>query len=162
MAWLDEAGEEEVLVRRSRAVGLPGALPDVYGLALRVPVLGDHHGDLLFATTGLGPLGRFVLHPTWSPAGQPMTTLLPYAGPEGAVMLAAVPRAEDRFDLACASLRTPWRMFAELTLLAEDGPDPLLSFDPVRNTVPGLDNYGWVRRLREPAYVVARRTRRED
>ncbi len=34
--WLDDAGEDEVLVRLSRAIGLPAGLPDIHGLALRV------------------------------------------------------------------------------------------------------------------------------
>ena len=33
--WLDEPGNDEVLVRQSRSVGLPEGLPDVHGLALR-------------------------------------------------------------------------------------------------------------------------------
>ena len=38
--------------------------------------------------------------------------------------------------------------------------DPMVSFDPVRNAVPGLEQYRWVTRLREPSYAVARRSRR--
>ena len=36
-AWLDELGMDRVLLRQSRAVGLPSGLPDIFGLALRVP-----------------------------------------------------------------------------------------------------------------------------
>src|SRR5919199_4303697 len=60
-AWLDQAGEDEVLVRQSRAVGLPQVAPDIFGVAIRVPVPGGRHGDLLFASTGLGRLSRFTL-----------------------------------------------------------------------------------------------------
>lgn len=35
--WLDTAGVDEVLVRQSRAIGLPAPLPDIFGLAVRVP-----------------------------------------------------------------------------------------------------------------------------
>jgi hypothetical protein len=52
VAWLDTAGEDDVLVRRSRAIGLPGAAPDIHGLAVRVPRPDGGYGDLLFATTG--------------------------------------------------------------------------------------------------------------
>ena len=162
VAWLDEPGLDEVLVRRSRAVGFPGRLPDVHGMALRVPLAEGGHGDVLFAMTGLGPVGRFVLTASRSPSGRPMTTLLPYATPAGPLELAAIPRAENRFELACASRRGHWRPFADLVLSSVEEPDSLVSFDPLRNTLPGLDNYGWVRRLREPAYVVARRSRRPD
>src|SRR4051812_33787953 len=44
--WLDEAGQDDVVARRSRALGLPGSLPDVHGLAVRVPVGAGRHGDL--------------------------------------------------------------------------------------------------------------------
>ena len=55
-AWLDDAGEDSVLVRQSRAVGLPAPVPDIFGLALRVPTGEGRHGDLLLASTGLGRL----------------------------------------------------------------------------------------------------------
>ena len=160
--WLDDHGVDQVLVRRSRAIGLPGALPDVHGLSLRVPLGADRYGDLLFAMTGLGPIGRFVLTGSRSGTGRPFTTLLPYATPTEPILLAAVPRDEDRFELACARSTGSWRPFADLVLSAEEGPDPLISFDPLLNPVPGLDNYGWVRRLREPAYRAARTSRRKD
>ena len=57
-AWLDQAGDDQVLVRQSRAVGLPSPVPDIFGLAVRVPTEGGRHGDLLFASTGLGRLTR--------------------------------------------------------------------------------------------------------
>ena len=90
VAWLDEAGEDEVLVRQSRAVGLPDAAPDIFGVAIRVPAGGGRHGDLLFASTGLGRVSRFVLTASRSPYRRPLTTLLPYRTPAGPVVLAAV------------------------------------------------------------------------
>jgi len=160
-AWLDRPGDDEVLLRRSRAVGLPGPLPDIHGVAIRVPTE-DGYGDLLFATTGLGRLSRFVLTPSRTPHGRPMTTLLPYRTPSGPVLLSATFRDEDRLTLAW-SLRTgDWQPFAELTLAGDpvEGPDARVSFDPVRNVLPGLDAYAWVSRLREPSYAGARQSRR--
>ena len=52
-AWLDEPGRDEVVVRVSRAIGLPDAVPDIHGLAVRVPTPAGV-GDLLFASTGWG------------------------------------------------------------------------------------------------------------
>src|SRR4051794_35292637 len=75
VAWLDEPGEDDVDVRRSRAIGLPGWLPDVQGLAVRVRSQ-DGEADLLFATTGMGRVSRFVLSPTRRAQRRPMTTLL--------------------------------------------------------------------------------------
>lgn len=160
--WLDHPGVDEVVVRLSRAMGLPPNLPDIYGLAIRVPIAPDRKADLLFATTGTGALTRYTLTLARSPQQRPQTTLLPYRSPAGPLLLAAIPRSESRFDLACASLRGRWRVFAELeldeaALLADS--DPTVSFDPVLNVVPGLEPYEWVRRLREGSYGEARRTR---
>lgn len=157
--WLDDAGTDDVLVRRSRAVGLPGSLPDVHGLALRVPLAGGGHADLLLASTGLGRLTRFVLTASRRPEGRPLTTLLPYRSPDGPLLVAAVPGAADRFELAYAPPAGAWRRFAELVVTDTAHRDALVSFDPLRNTIPGLENYEWVRRLREPSYGTARHTR---
>ena len=157
--WLDEAGEDEVLVRRSRAVGLPAGLPDIHGLALRVPLPGGDHGDLLLAMTGLGRVTRFVLTAGRAPTSRPMTTLLPYRTPSGPLLLGARAQSQDTYELAHASPQGPWQVFGTLALSATQGPDPLLSFDPVLHPLPGLETYAWIRRLREPAYAVARRSR---
>lgn len=159
VAWLDEPGTDEVLVRRSRAIGLPDGLPDIHGLAVRVPLAQHGHADLLLASTGLGRLTRFTLTAARRPESRPMTTLMPYRSPTGPLLLAAT--AEDeRVELAWARPNGSWHTFGELVLGAPaEAGDALISFDPVRNPVPGLDSYDWVRRLREPAYATARRSR---
>lgn len=157
--WLDEAGSDEVLVRRSRAVGLPEGLPDIHGLAIRVPLQGGGHGDLLLATTGRGRLTRFLLTAGRTPYSRPLTTLLPYRTPTGPKLIAALARSEHLYELAYASPGGSWHQFGDLVLSSTRGPDPLVSFAPVRNTLPGLENYDWVRRLREPAYATARHSR---
>lgn len=158
--WLDEAGEDDVLVRRSRAVGLPAGWPDVHGLAVRVPTGEASYADLLLASTGAGRVTRFLLTASSSPTGRPMTTLLPYRSPGGPLLLLA--QAVDdgsTWELAHATGRGPWRPFGEL-LLGEQVGDPLVSFDPLANRLPGLEQYPAVVRLREPAYARARSTRR--
>jgi hypothetical protein len=158
--WLDEPGEDAVLVRESRAVGVPAGFPDIFGLAIRVPTGADRHGDLLFATTGLGRLTRYTLTAGRSPYARPMTTLLPYRTDAGPILLAARYREEWHVDLLWALRSRPWQPFAELRLEPEPVDlDADVSFDPVRNTLPGLENYDWVRRLRQPSYVTARRSR---
>lgn len=161
VAWLDERGEEHVLVRTSRAVGLPEPLPDVHGLALRVPVddpAGSGHADVLFATTGLDRVTRFLLTPSRRPDGRPYTTLLPYRGPHGPLLLGAVAAGRDRFALCWSGASGSWVAFAALELSHAPGTDAPVSFDPVLHVLPGLDHYRWVRRLREPAYRTARRS----
>jgi len=161
-AWLDQAGEDQVLVRQSRAVGLPAPLPDIFGLAIRVPAEGGGHGDLLFASTGLGRVTRFALTLGRSPYSRPLTTLLPYRTRAGPVLLSAVFRDEVTVALAWAVRAGDWHTFAELFLDGDpvDEADAPVSFEPVRNTLPGLEIYEWVRRLRGPAYITARRSRR--
>lgn len=162
--WLDETGIDEVLVRVSRATGLPSPLPDIHGLAIRVPVAADRHADLLFATTGTGRLTRFVLRPALSAQDRPQTTLLPYRTPSGPALLAALPEAKHRLRLAFASGSGQWRPFGVLALSESDtgDADPTVSFDPMLHTIPGLEPYEWVRRLREGAYAEARRSRRRS
>lgn len=161
-AWLDEPGEDQVLVRLSRAVGLPAPAPDIFGLALRVPVEGGPHGDLLLASTGLGRLTRYTLTASRSPYGRPLTTLLPYRTPAGAVLLSAVFRDPVTVQLAWALGSGAWHPFAVLSLEQDpvDANDAPVSFEPVGNTLPGLETYDWVRRLREPSYAAARSSRR--
>jgi hypothetical protein len=153
-AWLDGSGRDEVLVRISRGIGLPEALPDIHGLAVRIEQDGAI-ADLLFANTGLGRLTRFVLSPTRTVTGRPLTTLLPYTSPRGPLLLAAVPESERTFELRWAGPIGPWHAFGRLELGEALRDDTRISFDPILNTLPGLGQYGWVSRLREPAYWTA-------
>jgi hypothetical protein len=163
VAWLDEPGTDDVLVRRSRSVGLPGALPDIHGLAVRVPVGRTRGADLLLASTGTRPGARHLLAPTRSD-DHPLTTLLPYRTPSGPVLLGAFPEPGAAvYELRVAGLTGAWRPFGALAVDepptggADEAPDVEVHFDPVLNPLPGLPSYGWVTRLREPAYAASRR-----
>jgi hypothetical protein len=179
IAWLGTPGTDQVQARLSRAIGLPPALPDVLGLALRVST-GSGYFDLLLASTGLSRPGRFVLIPHRDLASGALTTLMPYRGSRGPVQLAArtqgpvsgLPSAPDAFRRALAG-RTwtlalyygpqwgKWKRFGTLSLdLDPLQPDPGIRFDPVQHPLPGAGTYEWTRRLREPAYAQARRPRR--
>lgn len=157
VAWLDEPGhEEEVLVRVSAAVGLPHGWPDIQGLALRVPTESGP-ADLLLASTGAGRLTRFLLRPVRPSTWHLTTTLLPYRGPTGPIILAAAAAGPRDYVLMWSSLGGDWYSFGWLHLVRRAEQEP--SFDPIRRPLPGLPNYAWVTRLREPAYRVARRSR---
>jgi hypothetical protein len=158
VAWLDEEGEDDVVVRRSRAIGLPASLPDIHGLAVRVPTDGGP-GDILFATTGWGRITRFVLTATRQPRARPMTTLLPYDTDSGALLLAADGVGSGSYDLSWARPSGEWHHFGVLLLSTTRSDDAEISFDPVANQVPGLRQYPSVQRLRAPAYLRARRSR---
>lgn len=161
--WLDASGEDDVLIRFSTAVGLPGWCPDIQGVAIRVPVRGDElggaHADVLLASTGAGRLTRYVLRPARTGHGSPYTSLLPYRGPHGAIHVGMRGAGSGRYELAHAGVRGEWTVFAELELhdsadasAAED----VMRFDPVLAPPPGLGQYDWAVRLREPAYSAAR------
>jgi hypothetical protein len=158
VAFVDATATDDVVVRESRAAGLPSSLPDVHGLALRVPGPGGGHSDVLFATNGFGRLTRYLLVPTWHTYGRPMTTLLPYESDAGPVLLGVHEVDEGRLELVCSVGGGPWRAFGEL-VLSDDESDDNVSFDAVRNTPPGLRQYAAVRRIREPAYAAARAER---
>ena len=162
VTWLDDAGSDRVLLRFSRSVGLPKPFPDVLGLAMRIPLDGDGHGDLLLATTGAGGLGRFLLRPARH-RGAVYSCLIPYQAPMGPLLLAALPIDDDgfQFELVCARLRGAWSSFGWLDVLpaSDRGRDAPVSFDPVLNVVPGLDSYTWAAQLRRFAYAASRRAR---
>lgn len=162
--WIDDAGSGPVVVRLSRSVGLPPPLPDVLGLALRIPVAGGRHGDVLLSTTGHRRVSRFLLRPAVRPRQSFYGTLLPYRSPSGPLLIGAQP-AEDgtgRLHLVWSRPTGGWQVFGtlELPLVPATGPDTELSFDPTMHEVPGLENYDWVRRLRQPSYAAARCARR--
>lgn len=155
---LESVATHPCLVRYSRAVGLPAPLPDVEGLALRFT---DPTADLLFAATGTGRLSRFLLVPRGAEQHGPQTTLLPVSSARGPLMFQALPVAGTgepprRFEIAVASPASQWRQVATLTI-GPWGEDRPTRFDPVRNLLPGTEQYAVVRTLREPAYLLARR-----
>lgn len=75
---LATAEPRAALVRASRGVGLPRALPDVLGLAIRVPDAGGPGADqdLLLVTSGGPPLARHLPLPSPSFFSLPYSSLL--------------------------------------------------------------------------------------
>ncbi|WP_210505222.1 hypothetical protein [Naasia sp. SYSU D00057] len=171
--WVDQpAGTRQTGVGRvSRSVGLPPALPDILGLAVRVETP-EGPADLELSTSGVGVPGRFALMPHLRAEGGWFGTLLPYRGRHGNVMLgarvrlsaSAVPTSPDErsagavgpwlFDLYSAPLTGRWRRFATLELTATTDADDTtgLRFDAVRRPLPGAGFAAWHRRVREPSY----------
>ena len=109
ISWLDTAGTDQVQARFSRSVGLPPAFPDILGLALRIGagaggmagssdigagagadaegMEGRQPADILFASTGWGFPARFLLLPKIDVGTAKFTTLMPYKGADGPVLL---------------------------------------------------------------------------
>lgn len=177
VAFIDHAGTDEVIARESNGIGLPAGFPDIHGLAIKVPLGGatadevrageGRYADLLLSTNGWGPVTRFLVLPSSGLTTRPLTTLFPYRGPRGAVLIGARYVDGRHVELAVAGLRSDWQVFADLHLAPEEpGPtgdgvdDPSLEFDAILHELPDLRNYDWVRRVRAPSYAVARRSRR--
>lgn len=166
-AFLDEAGEDDVLVRVSRSIGLPAPWPDVNGIAIRVSSPGAAGGtaDVLLSGTGHGRLTRYLLAPAVRETGGFYGTLLPYGSPTGPVHLGARQRDAATWELLWSRAWAPgsaWTSFAVLELdpsavAAREDRD--IAFDAVRAAPPGLEVLAWHRRLREPSYAAARRSR---
>jgi hypothetical protein len=170
--------EAEVVVRLSRALGLPEWLPEPYGLALRVPDAygSGRHQDLLLVTSAAPPLGRHTLLPARGFCDLPYSTVLPYrVGGEkvviGARGLASRPgptlgdlrsreRGELEFELSIAELAGEWRPVARLTLGERLSPEltERLHLDPT-NTGDGLELVGLLNKLRGPAYSASQEGR---
>ena len=180
LAWLDGLDAPlDVDARFSRGGGLPAALPDVLGLALRIPDGGGTTVDLLLASTGLSPIGRFLLAPRRALSGARLTTLMPYRGSAGPVLVGVLVDADPPLPAGAADLgralatrsvgmrlvhatpRGRWHVAARIEL-AHDAAGPLdtaTRADPVLAAPPGDTTYSWTRRLRAPGYRAARRGR---
>ena len=149
--------EHEALVRLSRGLGLPRGLPDIFGLALRLPDaygLGQHQ-DFLLASCGKGVAGRRLLRPAFGARTGMYSSLLPYEVGGQRLLVGARPvlKSANAFDLLVASPRGPWRVAALLTLgtRLEAAVSRELRFDPW-NCGGGLIPAGVVNRVRGAAY----------
>lgn len=187
--WLDSVGTDAVQARVSRSAGLPEKLPDVLGLALRLTPsqqsAGNGHvgqdsstsgcADILFSSTGWRVPGRFLLMLKRNAAAAALTTIMPYQGQRGPVLLglrtislppaslaggtlSAGPLVDADWvlELHWAKPAGTWRPCGELRLRAtQDLPDTPLRFNPLENQPPGARTYPWARRLRERSYRIA-------
>jgi hypothetical protein len=164
-------GERRAIVRLSRAVGLPEALPDPCGLALRVPgAYGEgHHQDLLLVTSLGAPGGRHLIAPAPGFLDTPYSSLLPYRVNGRLALFGAQALTDERrltlaelrerrfadlvFELLLAGLTGEWRAVARIELGERLDPEAVenLRFDPM-NSGGGLVPAGVLNRLRRPAY----------
>ncbi|AKT52504.1 hypothetical protein ADJ73_01475 [Arsenicicoccus sp. oral taxon 190] len=155
---LDQLGAHRCTVRASRAMSLAHHGPDVMGVAVRVEGAGADGGDadLLFASTGTGPVTRWLLTLHRSEQGGPLTTLLPQDSSRGARWLRLDPAGRAAYELSWAGAAGRWHPAARLQLDHAWGADQGLRFTPVERPLAGLRPPAWVRVLRRPAYQVAR------
>lgn len=183
IVWLDEQGSALVTARLSRSLGFPASWPDIIGLAVRVQT-GAGEADILLASTGWNVPARFALLMHRTAGRARLTSLMPYRGSGGPVLLGArttggdpgspgtVPAGTDwTLDLFHARPTGEWTRFGALHLTSAGSQVPAssaapgstqavdtdLRFDPLLNVLPGAEIYGWTWRLREHSYRLARR-----
>ena len=170
---LDSGGTVPVRARLSRSLGFGPSWPDIIGLAVRLETH-DGDADLLLASTGWRVPGRWALTMHRTAGAARLTSLMPYRGNHGAVILGARttgpdPGSPGRFrpdtlwdlELFWATPRGNWERCGSLHLApvlddAGQVQDTPLRFDPLVNVLPGAGTYGWTRRLREHSYRLAR------
>lgn len=180
-ALLGRRGRHRGFARLSRAVGLPGSLPDALGFAFRLAdVYGPgRHQDFLLVSSARPVVARHALLPGRAGFfGQFYSTLLPYRIGEKVRMVGLEPRPLIRssrrldglpsaapgrsFDLCLAPLTGPWGIVAELQLgpVLPDRQTEALRLNPW-NTGDGIRPLGPLMGLRRPAYEGSQRGRRD-
>jgi hypothetical protein len=173
----------ETIGRVSKAIGIPGDFPDLIGLAWR---MAPHSSttttpwDVLMVSAGSGVLSRFALRPTLAWSRTTLSTLMPLRYLDGWWWLKAEMTTEAGRGLSLTTIRDgidsggvvfdiqqahgtgSFEPLAKLTLTNTIPTDEEhdISFDPTRNTVPGIAlGPEWLTALRERAYLRSRRGR---
>lgn len=151
-ALLDEPGTHSGVVRFSRSAGLPAWLPDVGGVAVRLPGLGTerHPLDLLFSTAW-----RWVFVP--SALSRTCSSLVTFRTGTGRALLLGARPAADGFDMLVATPAGPWRTWGRL-VVGERAEDQDLRCDPARGA-DDLEPSAYLRRLRAWSYAASQRGR---
>jgi hypothetical protein len=168
-------GRHDAVVRLSRGAGLPGWMPDILGLALKVR---DDGGDLdlLLASAAPGRLGKYVLLPARRFFERPYSSILPFDNGEHRLLVGALPPAgrgptldelrggglrDASFGIAVAPPNGGWRRVGTLTFGDPLPDDESLVFEPWR--LPGgARPRGFLNRLRTRAYPASQEARDED
>ncbi|GAA3093780.1 hypothetical protein GCM10017600_79990 [Streptosporangium carneum] len=174
---LDGPDDHDAIVRLSRAGFLPRPLPDVLGLAVRLPGAGGAGGDLdLLLASALWP--GWLLTPRGDFASATYSTVLPYDHAGERLRFLAVPGDPTRRVRANTRLlaeavaerplvfvlgvdgadRRPLAWLSVHTPLPRDAGEPE-GFDPVMNSHPALRPSGWLQEVRVAAYAGSRRGR---
>ena len=153
-----------VTARLSKGAGTGRGVPDVLGLALRIPT-GSGDWDLLLSTTGAGRFSRLLPAFAAGWRGARLGTILPYRYRGELMWLMAVPadpgsaEVPTRFRLHVSGKDADWRQVADVTLHDPHHDEPV-AFDPMVNRPRELELAPrWLAALREQAYAGSRRGR---
>lgn len=167
----------DVIGRISKGVGLPGATPDVAGLAWKMQT-DDGPWDVLLASTG-GGLSRFLLRPAMSWGEVFFSSLMPLGHQDGTWWVRArlateldspglsldsitdrLSRGDLVFDVEQAAGTGAFRPLARLAFSQVIPPDRDLVFDPTRNSAPDVELLPrWLTAFRRSAYQRSRKGR---
>lgn len=163
--------ERSAVLRLSRAIGLPDAVPDVLGFALRIYDADAAGGtqDLLLASSGSRAVLRHVLAPRRDAMATAYTSITPLEVGGQRLLVGAFPRNArpggraqgSWFDLATAPVWGDWTTFAEVHIgmpLDEERSDSI-GFD-VAHDAGGFRSDPVLLRLRALAYPAARAAER--
>lgn len=173
-------GTRPVLVRFSRGAGLPEPVPDVLGLAIKIPAT-PHTGeqDLLLASSGRGPGARNLLIPTRSFFRCTYSSVLPYRDNGDQVLFgaradaplrarkgdfgdleAAAEKGVLRFAILAADLTSDWEEVGRLFVgnHCDQEVSRSLRFNPW-HTDPGLRPAGALNTMRRSAYPASQDAR---
>lgn len=180
--WLPEVlarpRRHDAIVRFSRGAGIPDPLPDVLGMAIKLPGLyGEGYDqDWLLVSSGADPVTRHLLIPTLDVLGRPYSTVLPYRRPGGLVTFGAVAepgkraRSIDRlrdvvksegvtFEFTIAPEGQDHVRIGRVELLSQAvGFPERLRFNPW-NTSSELRPAGALNELRRDTYLASQRAR---
>lgn len=158
-----DGSKHGALVRLSRGLGLRPPLPDVLGLAIRIPdAYGrGRHQDFLLASSGSGVLGRRLPRPTTTSPAQFYSSLLPYEIGGRKLFVGGRPKvagSTSAFEVFVAPPSGRWHAVGTLHLAhrLDDSVARELRFDPW-NSGGGIVPVGLANRLRAPAYRGSRR-----
>lgn len=168
-----DADERPAVVRVSRAFGLPAWLPDIPGLAIKIPDLYGRGRDQDFLLVGV--IGhrwlRLLPQPGWAMLATSYSTLLPYEDDRGAAVIIGARRSGTartlgaapgrlRFEITIASPRRRWQRIGIVQVrhrLDADAAEAL-RFNPW-NTGEALRPAGLLTALRDRAYQGSQRAR---
>lgn len=176
--------DSDVVARVSKGVGMPGTVPDVLGLAIRMP---PHSGDhspwdvLLASAAGTNPVARTIPFPARALGSAVLSSLQPLHHDGGSWWLRAqvapeTPQASVSlenfhkqingaglvFDIEQAHGTGPFEPLARLTLSepADEADYPNIGFDPTVNTTRDVDpEPNWLSGTRKLAYRYSRKGR---
>jgi hypothetical protein len=175
----------DVVARVSKGAGTPGELPDIIGLACKMPptVFPPSGWDVLLASAGAGRLTRIALHPvtSWSAS---LSSLMPLRYEqrywwiraqltteigEPGVSLESIRKrinqggVEFNIEQACGTGRFEPLAVLALSLLLPDDESSDVVFDPTIHAPPDVTLApGWLTGVRRRAYDRSREGRDAD